>query len=177
MIIFADEMRTDFYIAKRLYSKDSRVKNQESGQHADTSMSPAVRVALWGMIIGVLVMIITIFIVVGFKQTIREKVVGFGAHIQVVNFDNNNTYEMQPICINDTLLNKIRSVEGVLSATPFTTKPGMIKTQDAFQAIIFKGIRSQEPRAKRQESRVKMRPQTFSPVTSSLGRCHKSATR
>ncbi len=140
-------MRTDFYIAKRLYYRESGNNNQELG-HDEQSLtrsprtgrtSPAVRVALWGMVIGVLVMIITIAIVVGFKQTIQEKVVGFGAHIQVVNFDNNNTYEMQPISINDTLLTKIRNVEGVVSATPFATKPGMIKTADAFQAIIFKG--------------------------------------
>ncbi len=128
-------MRTDLYIAKRLYYKSSNEPNTpESGR-----TSPAVRVALWGMIIGVLVMIITIAIVVGFKQTIQEKVVGFGAHIQVVNFDNNNTYEMKPIAISDTLLTKISTVKGVTVAAPFATKPGMIKTADAFQAIIFKG--------------------------------------
>ncbi len=127
-------MRTDLYIAKRLYYKSSQEPNTPNSERT----SPAVRVALWGMIIGVLVMIITIAIVVGFKQTIQEKVVGFGAHIQVVNFDNNSTYEMKPIAISDTLLTKIRTVEGVTSATPFATKPGMIKTADAFQAIIFK---------------------------------------
>ncbi len=126
-------MRTYLYIAKRIYHKDA-------GPNAPKSTSPAVRVALWGMIIGVLVMIITIFVVIGFKQTIREKVVGFGSHIQVVNFDNNNTYEMQPIALTDTLLHKIRTVEGVHSATPFATKPGMIKTANAFQAIVFKGL-------------------------------------
>ncbi len=130
-------MRIDLYIAKRLYF-------QESGQNARQSTSPAVRVALLGMIIGVVVMLITIFVVVGFKQAIREKVTGFGAHIQVVNFDNNSTYELQPIAITDTLLQKIRTVEGVRSATPFATKPGMIKTHDAFQAIIFKGVETQK---------------------------------
>ncbi len=137
-------MRTDLYIAKRLYFKASEDNNQtsysDSTAHARSPRTgPAVRVALWGMVIGVLVMIVTIFIVVGFKQTIRDKVSGFGAHIQVVNFDNNSTYEMKPISIHDTLIQKIRSVEGVTCATPFATKPGMIKTADAFQAIIFKG--------------------------------------
>lgn len=138
-------MRTDFYIAKRLYYKSSQESNSKR-------TSPAVRVALWGMIIGVLVMIITIFIVVGFKQTIREKVTGFGAHIQVVNFDNNNTYEMQPISLSDTLLHKIRSVQGIASATPFATKPGMIKTAEAFQAIIYKGQRMKDKGQKTQDT-------------------------
>ena len=58
---------------------------------------PAIRVALAGMIVGVMVMILTICIVVGFKDTVTAKVAGFGAHIQMVSFDNNNTYDMQPI--------------------------------------------------------------------------------
>ncbi len=144
-------MRTDFYIAKRLYSNDLRIKSQKSRWKASHSTNPAVRVALWGMIIGVLVMIVTIFVVVGFKQTIREKVVGFGSHIQVVNFDNNNTYEMKPISLSDTLLQKVRSVEGVASASPFATKPGMIKTKEAFQAIVFKGVQNQESGVKSQD--------------------------
>ncbi len=129
-------MQTDFYIAQRLYFRESTHGTEHpSSPHT----GPAVRVALWGMIIGVLVMIITIFIVVGFKQTIREKVVGFGSHIQVVNFDNNNTYEMKPIFVSDKLLTKIRNTMGVSHVAPFATKPGMIKTESAFQAIIFKG--------------------------------------
>ncbi len=130
-------MRHDLYIAKRLYASSENT-------HEARRSRPAVRVALGGIVVGVLVMILTIFIVVGFKQTISEKVVGFQAHIQVVNFDNNNTYELQPITINDTLLQKIRSVEGVVEATPFATKPGMIKTNETFQAVVLKGRKTED---------------------------------
>ncbi len=130
-------MRNDFYIAKRLFFS----QEGEIGEQAKRSR-PAVRVALLGMIIGVLVMIITIFVVVGFKEEVRDKVVGFGAHIQVVNFDNNNTYEMKPIAVNDTLIGKIAKVDGVADVWEFATKPGMIKTTDAFQAIVLKGSTS-----------------------------------
>ncbi len=132
-------MLNEVEIAQRLFSKN------------DTSTSPAVRVAIGGMVIGVLVMIVTIFVVVGFKDTIREKVVGFGAHLQVVNFDNNNTYEMQPIRIDQRLLDTIAAVEGIVGVSPFATKPGMIKTEDAFQAIVYKGAIN-EPGARNQES-------------------------
>lgn len=119
-----------FKIATRLYfSQDGEKRNSR----------PAVRVALAGIIVGVVVMILTICIVVGFKQTITEKVAGFGAHIQVVSFDNNNTYDLQPIVVPGTLLNKLGSYEHVVKAAPFITKPGMLKTDSAFHGIVLKG--------------------------------------
>ena len=119
-----------FKIATRLYfSQEGEKRNSR----------PAVRVALAGIIVGVVVMILTICIVVGFKQTITEKVAGFGAHIQVVSFDNNNTYDLQPIVVPDTLLNKLGSYEHVVKAAPFITKPGILKTDSAFHGIVLKG--------------------------------------
>lgn len=103
---------------------------------------PAVRVALTGVIVGVMVMILTICIVVGFKHTITQKVAGFGAHIQLVSFDNNNTYDLQPIEVSDSLLSRLGSYENVLSAAPFITKPGMLKTDSAFRGIVLKGTDS-----------------------------------
>ena len=117
-------------IASRLYFSQSGEKR---------NARPAVRVALAGMIVGVVVMILTICIVVGFKQTITQQVAGFGAHIQVVSFDNNNTYDLQPISVSDSLLDKLGSYPYVLKAAPFVTKPGMLKTDSAFHGIVLKG--------------------------------------
>lgn len=110
-----------------------------SQQGKERFSRPAVRVALAGMIIGVMVMILTICIVVGFKQTITQKVAGFGAHIQVVSFDNNNTYDMHPIEVSNSLLSSLGSFEHVVTAAPFITKPGMLKTSDDFHGIVLKG--------------------------------------
>lgn len=84
-------------------------------------------------------MLLTICIVVGFKQTVTQKVAGFGAHIQVVSFDNNNTYDLEPIEVSDSLLAVLGSYKHVVSAAPFITKPGMLKTDDAFHGIVLKG--------------------------------------
>lgn len=119
-----------FKIASRLYF---------SQQGKERTSRPAVRVALAGMIVGVVVMILTICIVVGFKQTITQKVAGFGAHIQVVSFDNNNTYDLQPIEVSDSMLTQLGSYEHVVAAVPFITKPGMLKTDSAFKGIVLKG--------------------------------------
>ena len=117
-------------IANRLYF---------SQEGAERHSRPAVRVALAGIIVCVVVMILTLCIVVGFKQTVTQKVAGFGAHIQVVSFDNNNTYDMQPIEVSDSLLLRLGSYEHVRKAAPFITKPGMLKTDSAFHGIVLKG--------------------------------------
>ena len=100
---------------------------------------PAIRVALAGMIVGVIVMILTICVVVGFKQTVTDKVAGFGAHIQLVSFDNNNTYDLQPIEVSDSLIRRLSTYPNVRAAVPFITKPGILKTDSAFHGIVLKG--------------------------------------
>ena len=121
---------SEIKIANRLYF---------SQEGAERHSRPAVRVALAGIIVGVVVMVLTLCIVVGFKQTVTQKVAGFGAHIQVVSFDNNNTYDMQPIEVSDSLLLRLGSYEHVRKAAPFITKPGMLKTDSAFHGIVLKG--------------------------------------
>ena len=123
-------IRPEIAIASRLYF---------SQQGKERNARPAVRVALAGMIIGVMVMIVTICVIVGFKQTITQQVAGFGAHIQVVSFDNNNTYDLQPIEVSDSLLQVLGSYPYVQQAAPFITKPGMLKTDSAFHGIVLKG--------------------------------------
>lgn len=120
----------EWKIAKRLYfSQEGKVR----------ASRPAVRVALAGIVIGVMVMIVAISVVVGFKQEVQRKVAGFGSHIQVVNFDNNATYELRPIEALDSLLQKLQRLPHVTNVTEFASKPGILKTDSAFQGIIFKG--------------------------------------
>lgn len=123
-------MRPETYIAQRLYF-------MSNDQHRTSR--PAVKVALAGITIGILVMVITICVVVGFKQTIMDKMAGFGAHIQVVNFDSNNTYEMEPIAMPDSMLQALQALPHVRSAQRFWTKPGIVKTDSAFQGVVLKG--------------------------------------
>ena len=123
-------MQTEWQIARRLYYSSS----------AHRTARPAVRVALAGITIGVTVMLITVCVVIGFKQTVTEKVAGFGAHIQITSFDNNNTYEYQPIFAPDSLLTMLGDLPHVRSVNTFATKPGMLKTGEAYQGIVLKGL-------------------------------------
>lgn len=101
---------------------------------------PAVRIAMIGIALGLAVMILSVAIVIGFKKEVRNKVIGFGSHIQITNFDNNASYESSPIAVSDTLLADLRAFPGIRHVEAFATKPGILKTEDDFQGIVLKGV-------------------------------------
>jgi len=99
-----------------------------------------IRIALAGIALGLAVMIIAVAVVTGFKNEIRNKVIGFGSHIQVINYDSNNSYETQPVSKNQPFIPLIKNIQGVKHVQHFATKPGMIKTEEYIQGIVFKGV-------------------------------------
>lgn len=101
---------------------------------------PVIRIAVTGIALGLAVMILSVAIVVGFKKEVRNKVIGFGSHIQITNFDSNSSYESHPIAVGDSLFRALQAVPGVRHVEPFATKPGMIKLDSVFQGIVLKGI-------------------------------------
>jgi lipoprotein-releasing system permease protein len=124
-------MSSEFFIARRIYFN----------RDGDKQVSPpAIRVALISIALGLVVMILSVAIVVGFKKEVRNKVIGFGSHIQITNFDSNTSYETHPIAVSDTLLAEIKAISTVRHVQKFATKPAIIKTEDNFQGIILKGI-------------------------------------
>ncbi len=123
-------MNLEFFIAKRIHFQQDK-KNISR---------PAVRIAIIGIALGLAVMIVSVAVVIGFKNEIRNKTIGFAGHIQITNFDNNNTYAMQPITMDTALIQKISSINGVSHVERFATKPGIIKTNTEFQGIVIKGV-------------------------------------
>ena len=124
-------MNFPLYIAKRIYS--------DQGDKRKVSR-PAIRIATIGVAIGLAVMIVTVSVVLGFKHTIRDKVVGFGSHIQVHNIMNYSGSDPHPICADDSLMAVINKLGGVAHAERFSTTQGILKTDEDFLGIAFKGI-------------------------------------
>jgi len=121
------------FIARRIYGssapQDARVSR------------PAVTIAMIGIAIGLVVMMLSVAIALGFKQEVRDKVIGFGSHIQVANFTRTDVYETRPVVGSDSIRQVIRQASpGVEHIQRFAIKPGMLKTDDNFQGIILKGI-------------------------------------
>lgn len=94
-----------------------------------------------GIAVGLVVMMLSVAIALGFKQEVRDKVIGFGSHIQVANFTRTDVYETRPVVGSDSIRQVIRQASpGVEHIQRFAIKPGMLKTDDNFQGIILKGI-------------------------------------
>ena len=120
-------MNFPLFIAKRIFS--------DKGDRRKVSR-PAIRIATIGVAIGLALMIITVSVVLGFKHTIRDKVVGWGSHIQVYNLQGN----IMPISINDSTLTAYETVDGVEHAERFALTQGILKTDNDFLGVMFKGI-------------------------------------
>ena len=124
-------MNFPLFVAKRIYT--------DKGDKRKVSR-PAIHIATIGVAIGLAVMIITVSVVLGFKHTIRDKVIGFGSHIQVANFMAMQSTDSYPICIDDSMMNVVKHIEGIRHAQRYAMAQGILKTDSDFLGIAFKGV-------------------------------------
>ena len=126
-------MNLPYFIAHRL------IKVRREG----TSFSRPINViAIVGIAMGLAVMILAVAILTGFKKQIREKVVGFGSHIQIMNFDSNISFETTPISDTQKFIPRIKQISGIEHVQVFATKAGIIRTDEDIQGVVLKGIGS-----------------------------------
>jgi len=126
-------MNLPYFIAQRL------IKGRREGT---TFSRPINVIAVFGISAGISVMILAIAILTGFKQEIRNKVVGFGSHIQILNFDSNLSLETAPISSKQDFVKKIAGIPGIKHIQTFATKAGIIKTDEDIQGVVLKGVGS-----------------------------------
>jgi len=125
-------MNLPVFISRRIYSAQKDDKKKVS--------RPAVRIATIGVAVGLAIMIISVSVVFGFKHTIRDKVVGFGSHIQVEEFLTLHSSESLPIQMDDSMMNVLKSIPGVRHVQRFANKQGILKTDTDFLGVLLKGV-------------------------------------
>lgn len=126
-------MNFPLFIARRIYADNNDNRQQVS--------KPAIRIATAGVAIGLAVMILSVCVVLGFKHTIRDKVAGFGSHIQVANFYTQQSATTDvPIVINDSLVRILQHTQGIKHVQRFAMKQGILKTDNDFLGVMFKGV-------------------------------------
>ena len=126
-------MNLPYFIAHRLIK----------GRRQETSFSRPINViAVTGIALGLAVMIVAVAVLTGFKQQIRNKIVGFGSNIQILNFDSNLSLETVPISDTQPFIPRIRAMDGIRHVQVFATKAGIIKMSEAIQGVVLKGIGS-----------------------------------
>lgn len=124
-------MRFNLFVAKRLFNDKGGVRNVSR---------PAIRIATAGVAIGLAVMIVSVCVVLGFKSEIRSKVIGFGSHIQIINYESISSGVSKPVAFPDSLIWELRQVPGVSHIQRFSNKGGILKTDDAFEGILLHGV-------------------------------------
>ena len=124
-------MNFSWYMAQRLYSR--------SGGTRRASRS-AIAIATAGVTLGLAVMILAISVVLGFKSEVQNKVVGIGSHITILNYQSLYNSESQPIVISDKLMRAVAALPEVDHVQRYCVKTGMLKTDDSFQGVLFRGI-------------------------------------
>ena len=124
-------MSLSLFLARRIY------RGGDAGRQVSR---PAVLIAMTGIAIGLAVMIITVSVIVGFKSEVREKIVGFGSHIQITNLEVARSYETFPVVADDSLMAVLSDYPEVRHVQRYSTKMGMVKTAEAFQGMLLKGL-------------------------------------
>jgi len=116
----------------------SKILSGKSGKHRYSN--PVIRISIAGIALGVAVMIVAVMVVTGFRNEITQKVIGFGAHIRINNFDANNSYEESPLSIKASFIEKLKSNPDVKNVQEYATKAGIIKTNEEIEGVVLKGV-------------------------------------
>ena len=126
-------MKVEFFIAKRILF--GKTKNK-------SFTKPVINIAVWGIALGVVIMIMAVAITKGFQREIKSKIVGFASDIQISDAGISESYESNPIPFDTALYNKLNASEKIEHVQVYASKAGIIKTKDDMQGVILKGIGS-----------------------------------
>ena len=124
-------MNTSLFIAKRLYN---------AKENNNSYTRPIIRIAILAVALSVSIMLLSVFILSGFKAEISDKVFGFGGHINISKFSYNQSYENDPINYSNEIVSKIESIDDVENIQQFATKAGIIKKEEEILGVIIKGV-------------------------------------
>ena len=125
-------MNLEFFIAKRLIT----AKDRKSSISA-----PIIKIAIAAIAIGMIMMIISVATGIGLQEKIREKIAAFNGHIIISNYDDNQSeVSLEPISIQQDFYPKFKSISGINHVQAVASKAGIIRTANAFEGIIFKGV-------------------------------------
>ncbi|KAB1158705.1 ABC transporter permease [Tenacibaculum aiptasiae] len=127
-------MNFELFIAKRIIA---------GKEHKSSISSPIIKIATIAIALGIAIMLISVSIASGFQKKIRDKMSGFKGHIQIVNYDNNNSdLSTVPIEKNQDFYPEFKNIDGIKNVQVFANVGGIIRTPTDFEGIIFKGVSS-----------------------------------
>ena len=124
-------MNVEYFIAKRLFTA-----KEENNSYT----KPILRIAILAIALSVAVMLLSIIVVTGFKKDISDKIIGFGSHITISAFSDNQSYETEAISIDSNFCTDLLKNNNIKQVNTFATKAGIIKTKDEIIGVVLKGV-------------------------------------
>ena len=126
-----DQLNYELFIAKRIIA---------AKQYKSSISSPIIKIAIIAIAMGMVIMMVSVATGIGLQKKIREKLSGFNGHIQITNFDDNNSeITLNPVPKTQDFYPKFTTIDGIKNVQVFATKAGIIRTKTDFEGIIFKG--------------------------------------
>ena len=128
-------MNYELFLAKRIIT---------AKHYKGSISSPIIKIAITAIALGIIIMLITISSVIGLQHKIKEKISGFSGHVQITNYeDNNSQITINPISIEQEFYPNFTDIDGIKNVQTFATKAGIIRTKTDFEGVIFKGVNSE----------------------------------
>lgn len=125
-------MNFEFYIAKRLI---------KGAEHKISISAPIIKIAIAAIALGIIMMLIAMATAKGLQNKIREKITAFNGHVQIYNFDTNNSdVSVVPVSTEQEFYPEFNSVKGINHIQAVATKGGVIRTEETFEGVIAKGV-------------------------------------
>lgn len=126
-------MKFETYMASRF---------RKSYTYKNTVSSPIIKISVFSIIIGIVMMIISVSSSVGLQKTIETKISSFFGHISISNFENNTSFSsISPISLSLDY-KKLHNNSEIIHVQNVAYKSGLIVNKNSFEGVVFKGISS-----------------------------------
>lgn len=100
------------------------------------------RIAVAAVSVSVAAMLISVAVMLGFRREVTARMIGFTAPVAVIDAAGIYAAESQPVAAAPQLEALLRSVEGVRRVTPYALKSGIVRTREAMEGVVLKGVDS-----------------------------------
>lgn len=122
-----------FGLAKFISNRIQKTKNQ-------SFTSTVSKIGIGSITIGLVVMILSYAILLGFKRTIKDKLFSLSSHIQVSKITLNQSFEETPTELNTQFYKNYRKVSEIRHVQGIANKAGMLKSETELSGVVMKGV-------------------------------------
>ena len=123
-------MKLEFFIARRIAGRS----------YNKGVSSTVVKIAVAAVALSVAVMVVSMSVIIGFKNDIMDKLVGFGACVNIVNRESGSNYETLPIDSNQDFYPSVETEEGIRHIQRYVVKPAILKSGADILGVVIKGV-------------------------------------